>query len=471
MRKGAGGALLVTAVLGLSLLTGPASAVLPAESVEAPSVLEPRKRDFLPHCATPQAMNCIESIEYMLDGEWKGTTATEVQSIVSDDGNGNIVYGDPYFVYESPGLTHEGGRTAMTAALIERDDINGPPYAAYQFQIQAHPHGIGTLWDPPVLRCEDGDPSKPGNDPCWRAPWLADTEYRFTFRTSTLIPIFVQSAVVGATTVVEEVAGGLRVSIAGRPGPSQWGGDDAPGEGKDQFLAVTYEWAGFVTDARARNGVLAACQGLGIATAYSNGYGGQIPEWDSRTGTLSFGTGGFHYAPDGSVYRGRAEVFVPGPLARCMWKVDPRQTARMEIEVFGEDGGEVAGTKSIGFDAEQDLVKMIAIDFTYSEKEIAARPTPIDAKPGKKACDVTNVVCVTVDRSRKSAKVSVAKVTGASEVVAVALRGTREEGPQVGAPVKKGKASLTVKLTGPKSRGQIWIVRTPSTYISSFQVG
>ena len=469
MRKGIGGALLSTAVLGLSFLTGPASAVVPAE---VPSTLvSPAKRDFLPYCETPQAMNCIESIEYQMDGEWKTSNVKVGRWIISEDGNGNIVYGDTYYEFETPGIVHEGGRTSVTAALIERDDINGPPYAAYQFHIQSWPQDRQVLWDPPVLRCEDGDPSKSGIDPCWRAPWLADVDYRFTFRTSTLKPIFVQSSVVGTTTSIENVPGGLRVAVAGRPGPSQWGGDDAPGQGKDQFWAVTYEWAGFVTDARARNGVLAECDGLGIATAYSNGYGGQIPEWDSRTGTLSFGTSGFHYAPDGSVYRGRAEVFVPGELARCMWKVDPRQTARMEVEVYTENGEEAAGTKSIAYDAQADLVKMIAVDFTYSQKQIAARPTPVPTQLGKKACDGDNLFCVTVDRARKTAKISVAKVTGASEVLAVALLGTREAGPQVKAPVKKGKASFTVKLAGAKSKDQIWVVRTPSTFISSFQVG
>ena len=460
MRKGSGGALLAIAVLGLSLLTGPASAVVPAEAPV--SAEQPRKLEFLPPCETPQSMNCIESIEYQVDGEWKAG------SLLPPDGPDT----PQTAAYETPGLVHEGGRTAVAAGLIERDDINGPPYAAYQLQLQAWPQNGVVLWDPPINRCVNGDPSKPtGTDPCWRAPWLAETFYRFTFRTSTLIPIFAQASVVDMDTAITEIPGGLRVSLSGKPGGSQWVLDYQVAERNDQFDAVTYEWGGFLSDARARNGALAECQGLGIASAYSNGNGGQMPEWDARTGTLSFGTGGFHYGPDGKVYRGLAEIFVPGPLARCMWKVDPRQTARMEIEVFGDDGGEVAGTKSIGFDVAQDLVKMIAIDFTYSEKKIAARPTPIDAKPGKKECDVTNIVCVTVDRSRKSAKVSVAKVTGASEIVAVELRGTREAGPQIGAPVRKGKASLTVKLSGAKSKGQIWVVRTPSNYISSFQVG
>ena len=465
MRKGSGGALLAMAVLGLSILTGPASAMAPGEAPASPELrkAEPRKFEFLPPCEAAQSMNCIESIEYLVDGQWLAGT------LLPPDGPDT----PQTYSYSTPGLVHEGGRMAVSAGLIERDDINGPPYAAYQFQLQASPHGTGTFWDPPINRCVNGDPRDPtGTDPCWRAPWLAETSYRFTFRTSTLVPIFVQSSVVEMSTSIIEIPGGLRVSLAGKPGGSQWVLDYKVAEKNDQFDAVTYEWGGFFSDARAKGGSLAACQGLGIASAYSNGNGGQMPEWDARTGTLSFGTGGFHYGPDGKVYRGLAEIFVPGPLARCMWKVDPRQTARMEIEVFGDDGGEVAGTKSIGFDVAQDLVKMIAIDFTYSEKQIAARPTPIAAQPGKKACDVTNIVCVTVDKARKSAKVSVAKAAGASEVFAVVLRGTREDGgTQVSAPVKKGKASLTVKLSGAKSKGQVWVVRTPSTYISSFQVG
>ena len=415
------------------------------------------KRNFLPPCAGPDSMNCIESIEYLLDGEWR------TGALLPHDGPDTpFTYG-----YGTPGLVHEAGRTAVNAGLIERDDVNGPPYAAYQFQLQAHPHGTDVLWDPPINRCENGDPGKPGTGPCWRAPWLAETDYRFTFRTNTLVPIFARSSAIGLTVSVEEIAGGRRVAVTGRPGPGQFWID----EKADRAEAITYEWEGFIADARARNGVLAECQGLGVATAYSNGNGGFMPEWDARTGSLVFGVTGLHYGPDGKVYRGRAEVLVPGPLARCIWRVDPRQTARMEVEVYTENGEESAGTKSIAYDDKADLVKMIAIDFTYSEKQIAARPTPIDAKPGKKACDVTNTVCVTVDRARKSAKVSVAKVMGASEVRAVALLGTREDGPQLKAPVKKGKASFTVRLPGAKSQGQVWVVRTPSTFISSFQVG
>lgn len=408
-------------------------------------------------------MNCIESIEYQVDGEWQTGT------LLPPDGPD----AQETYAYSTPGLEHEGGRGAVSAGLVERDDINGPPYAAYQFQLQAAPHGTGTLWDPPINRCVNGDPRDPtGTDPCWRAPWLAEASYRFTFRTSTLVPIFVQSSVVDMSTAITEIPGGLRVSIAGKPGGSQWVLDYPVAEKNDQFDAVTYEWGGFFSDARAKGGSLAACQGLGIATAYSNGNGGQMPEWDARTGTLSFGTGGFHYGPDGKVYRGRAEIFVPGPLARCMWNVDPRQTTRMEIEVFGDDGGEVAGTKSIVYDARDDVVRMIAIDFTYSQKQIAARPTPVKAQAGKKACSVTKSMCVAVDRSRKAARVTLTKIKGASQVVAVALNGNREDGrSEVRVPVKKGKASISVKLSGSKSKGQVWVVRTPSAFISSFQVG
>lgn len=463
MHRGIGGTLGVAALLGLSVMTGPAIAVVGVTALGVEVTPEPRLREFLPPCASETATNCIESIEYKMDGQWiagalvphKGPDKPET------------------YAYSTPGLVHEGGRTAVSAGLIERDDINGPPYAAYQFQLQASPQDVGIPWDPPINKCVGGDPRYPtGTEPCWRAPWLADAEYRFTFRTSTLIPIFVQASVTGMETAITEIPQGLRVSISGRPGGSQWVLDYSVAEMTDAFDAVTYEWAGFFSDARARGGALASCQGLGIVTAYSNGNGGQIPEWDARTGSLSFGTGGFHYAPDGSMYKGQAEVFVPGPLARCMWKVDPRQTARMEIEVYTENGDESAGTKAISYDVAQDLVKLIARDFTYSQKQVVARPTPLAALPGKKACNDLQTVCVTVDKKRGAAKVVISKITGATEVVAVAVRGTREDGgSQVKGVVKRGNASMTVRLAGATSKGQVWVVRTPSTYIGSFQVG
>ena len=456
-----GGALLATATLGLSLLTGPASAVVPADA--APAVDGRDAIRSVLWCFQPTDANCIESLEYVVDGEWRTATVAEVK----DWG------GKPIAVLDTPGLTHEAGRTQVVAEAFESDNINGPEFPAYQFQLQSWPQDTQVLWDPPINRCENGDPSKPtGTDPCWRAPWLAETPYRLTIRTTSLVPIFVQSSVADAVTVITDIPGGRRISLAGKPGPSQWVLDYQVADRTDQFDAVTYEWGGFMTDARALGGSLAECQGLGIATAYSNGNGGDIPQWDSRTGTLSFGTRGFHYGPDGSVYKGRAEIFVPGPLARCMWNVDPRQTARMEVEVYTENGEEAVGTKSIGYDVQADLVKMIAIDFTYSKKQIAARPTPVTVAPGKKACNVAKTMCVSVDRSRKTAKVTVSKIKGASSVVAVALNGNREDGrSEVTVPVKKGKASVTVKLAGAKSKGRVWVLRTSTTFISSFQIG
>ncbi|MFM8772857.1 MAG: hypothetical protein ACKOFP_03290 [Actinomycetota bacterium] len=442
-------------------MTGPALAT--PTFAERASEPQPRQRDFLPPCAADSAMNCIESIEYQVNGEWR---VAQLQPPATPDARET-------YEYTTPGLQHEGGRTAVSAGLIVRDDINGPPYAAYQFQLQAAPHGIGTFWNPSINKCVGGDPRYPtGTEPCWRAPWLADAQFRFTFRTSTLIPIFVQASVSDMDTAIDEIPGGLRVSISGRPGGSQWVLDYAVAEKTDAFDAVTYEWAGFFSDARARGGALSACQGLGIVTAYSNGNGGQMPEWDAKTGSLSFGTGGFHYNADGSVYKGQAEVFVPGPLARCMWKVDPRQTSRMEIEVYTANGEEAAGTKAIGYDVAQDLVKLIARDFTYSEKNVVARPTPLAALPGKKVCNDSKTVCVTVDKARGSAKVSLSKVVGASQVFAVAVRGTQEDGgTQVAGFVKKGRAGLTAKLNGETSQGQVWVIRTTGTFIGSFQVG
>ena len=449
MHLGIGGALGLIAALGLSLLTGPASAIVPAD--------EPRRdlsdETFLPGCTTPEQMECIEGVDYLLDGQWQSAVGPlTVKTIESDDGNGNIEYGQDLTYFDTPGLLHAEGAGQVAPQLIVSPNINGPEFPAYKVALQP----VAVEGD----RYQSVDPTG-----------LQRTTYRLRFRTSELQPIFSQMTTVGAITTMEAIAGGLRVSLTGEPGPSQFVKDYAVSDRTDTFDAVSYEWGGFLSDARFADPG-GTCVGLGLVTAYSNGNGGQIPQWDRRTGSLSFGTGGYHYGPDGKVYRGRAEVTVPGALARCLWQVDPRQTSRIEIEVFGDGGEEVAGTKSINYDASADVIRMIAIDFTYSEKQIVARPTPIDAKASKQACDPSKIVCVTVDRARKSAKVSLAKVKGVSSVVAVALDGNREDGrTQVTAPVKKGKATLTVKLAGSMSKGQVWVVRTPSTFIGSFQVG
>jgi len=416
-------------------------------------------------CQSATDLDCIESVEYKIGDEWQATTVAEVV----DWG------GKPVAVLDTPGLVHEVGRTQIIAEAFERYDVDGNVHPAYQLQIQSWPqdNGDSVVWDPPINRCVDGNPEDPtGTDPCWRAPWLAEANYRMTFRSAKLQPILAMANITEMGTSYEAVPGGVRFSLSGRPGPSQWVLDYAVAEQTDTFDGVTYEWGGLITDARGANGLGADCAGLGITTAYSNGNGGQMPQWDSRTGSLSYGVRGFHYAPDGKVYRGMAEIFIPGELARCLFKVDPRQTARMEIEVFGEDGGEIAGTKSIGYEVKEDVVKMIAIDFTYSQKQIVARPTPTLARPGKKACNAAKTVCITVDRSRKAAKVSVTKASGSSQVIAVALDGAKENGrTQVRGSIKKGKATLALKLAGTTSKDQVWVIRTPSAFLASFQVG
>ena len=66
------------------------------------------KREFLPPCAGPESMNCIESIEYLLDGEWR------TGMLLPHDGPDTpFTYG-----YATPGLVHEAGRTAVNAGLI-----------------------------------------------------------------------------------------------------------------------------------------------------------------------------------------------------------------------------------------------------------------------------------------------------------------------------------------------------------------
>ena len=462
-----GGALLLASALGLSLLTGPALA-MPTRDVAVatsvtPVVPEPRKeaRPVL-WCDTPSQLDCVESLEFQVDGSWR--TAT-VDNFVNWGGK-------RIPVLNTEGLVHEGGRTQVIGEVFERYDVDGDTHPAYQLQLQSWPQGQ-VLWDPPINRCEGGDPSRPGGkDPCWRAPWLADAMYRMTFRSSKLQPILAKTSLTDMQTTYAKIDGGVRFSLAGRPGASQWVLDYSVAERKDAFDALTYEWGGMISDARGANGLGGGCAGLGIITAYSNGNGGQTPRWDPRTGTLAYGIAGFHFDPDGKTYRGQAEIFIPGQLARCLWQVDPRRVVGMEIEVYTENGEETAGTKSVGYDAEMDLVKMIAIDFTYSEKQIVARSTPVAAKPGKKACDPAKVLCVTVDKARKTAKVSVSKMPGNSgDVVAVALRGSREDGnTQVTARVNKGKASFSVQLSGAKSKGQVWVLRTQSTFISSFQV-
>lgn len=406
-------------------------------------------------------MDCLAAVEFQLDGQWQ---TARVDSMVEWGGK-------QIPILNTPGLVHEGGRTQVIAEVFERYDVDGNVHPAYQLQLQSWPQD-NVLWDPPINRCNRGNPEEPGTDACWRAPWLADAPYRMIFRSSRLEPILAMTSIKNMETQYAKMNGGVLFSLAGNPGPSQWILHDGVGEKNDQVDAITYEWGGLITDARGANGLGANCAGMGLATAYSNGNGGQMPKWDAKTGSLSYGISGLHYGPDGKVYRGLAEVFIPGPLARCLWKVDPRQTARMEVEVFGDGGEEVAGTKSIGYDIEADLVKMIAIDFTYSEKDVVARPTPLAAALGKKVCDAAKTACVTVDKARGTAKISLTKIKGAAEVVAVALRGGEEDsGSQVNGKVKAGKASLTVKLGGAKSQGQVWVIRTPSTYISSFQVG
>jgi hypothetical protein len=458
-------ALAVASTVALAASLVPAATGSVASGALATSALDSRDGGSpiraIPWCTSEEQWNCIESVEYFVDGEWRTAVVAETPSW-----GGAVV--------DTPDLEHEYGRTQIRAEAFERYDIDGNMHPAYQLQLQAWPHGKYPL-EPTVLLCDaskegQGNP-QPGTDPCVRGAWLADASYRMTFRSSRFQPILAMTSVVDMNTTFNEIPGGVRFSLSGRPGASQMAFGWGPGEDADTVDAISYEWAGLVTDVRGGNGMGGACAGLGFATAHSNGHGGRMPQWDPRTGSLSFGIGGRHYAPDGSIYRGRAEISVPGPLARCLWKVDPRQTARMEVEVLSENGEEVAGTKAISYEAVADIVKLIATNFTYSEKQIVARPTPILVGAGQKSCNGAKTVCISVDRARKAARIALARIADAPRVAAVALQGNSEDGTtQVWANLTGGKGSLSVKLAGAKSKGQVWIVRSESTFIASFEV-
>lgn len=452
MRKGMGGVLALATVLGLVVVPGPALG-MPVAATAPDAGATSNDETFLPACLTPEAMECIEAVDYVVDGQWVSAPGPFiVKTIESSDGQGDdTVYGPDKVYFDTPGLTHVEDAGQVAPNVIISPGINGPEFPAYKVLLQPISVRDGVYSDVPP----DG---------------LQRTQYRLSFRTAQLQPMFSKVGMVDAETSVEPIEGGLRVSVAGEPGPSQFVADYDEADRTDTFSGLTYEWGGFISDARFADPG-GRCVGKGIIAAYSNGHGGWPPEWNRQTGSLSFGTGGYHYWPNGKVYKGRAEVTVPGPLAECLWGVDPRRTARVEIEVFSDEGEEVAGTKTVNYDAEEDVVRIIAIDFTYSKKDIVARPTPLLAKAGKKSCTADKTLCVTIDRKRQSAKVTVSEIKGANEMFAAQVAGAREIGKARSAAVKKGTASFTLGLNGAGSRGQVWILRTASTFVSSFQVG
>lgn len=160
-------------VVGTLLSTSSAASGVASEEITS---LQEGRSDIqaIPWCASEGQWNCIESVEYLLEGQWRTAVVAE-----------RPLWGGA--VLDSPGLTHEMGRTQIRAEAFERYDIDGTEHPAYQLQLQAWPHGK-ILWDPVFPFCDaskegQGNPV-PGTDPCIRGPWLAETSYRMTFRSS-----------------------------------------------------------------------------------------------------------------------------------------------------------------------------------------------------------------------------------------------------------------------------------------------
>lgn len=110
------------------------------------------------------------------------------------------------------------------------------------------------------------------------------------------------------------------------------------------------------------------CAPKGAPVTASNSASAGQPYWDNSSKSLNFGVLHAHYAPDGSVNRGRFEAKFPIQWLRCQSGKRNLKISGFIVQVLNEDGVEQAATTSLS--QRRGLVTVRALDFHYSSPTI-----------------------------------------------------------------------------------------------------
>jgi hypothetical protein len=325
-------------------------------------------------CQTATQLDCLESVEAFLNGEW-------VRGVLDDK------------------PTDWKGHKWTIAGL---QNLNGTDYVYSYSQISY----TGNLFLKALLSSPDNNDSD-GNG------LQRNVKFRVTMRTSWVLPTHVSGKVTDAKLVVEKLStsGASRISMEGVPMlflivKDQASLADPLGKGDDDVRYFDMS----VSDGRFFP-MKKDCIEKPTMLITDNAYGHALPTFVN--GNLDLKVSAPHFRKDGvTLHRGVYEAMIPLETARCLWGTGIVPGAQFNVEVLDESGAVKPATTK--FEITSDAVRINASGFTYSSPTI--RVQYVSAPQGSAK---TATVRTTVKKSitaQKLARVAKLKTTKSSKV-------------------------------------------------------
>lgn len=235
-------------------------------------------------------------------------------------------------------------------------------------------------------------------------PIDTDLDYELALRTaeSTFIPLFTAGYLTGMSTDLVDNGDSYTMTIAGAPRAWQWLGagwrdqganSDDSADYANYYDATNLDWSFSTYDGRivaSENESIAPCIGNGMAASSTNGNGGAIPRWNYDSQSLDYNTFGRHFMPSniddsgnptastsaGTVYIGAAEMYIPTPLALCMWSDAGFDSVADLQSMAGQvrsDGALKAGAV-VNLTVDDTAMYVNASGYTYSSAALVVAP-------------------------------------------------------------------------------------------------
>jgi len=389
-----------------------------------------RNDPILDICKSDTQLDCLESVEALLDGTW--------------------VKGVP----DATPLEWNGYK--WTIAGLK--NLNGSDYVYSNFQYSY----TGNLFLKALLSSPDGRESDSNG-------LQRNVKFRVTVRTSWVLPSHVSGKVTEGKIVVEKLptSGASRISMEGIPmlylivnNQASLADPLSKGDADVRYFDMTVSDGRFFPMKK-------ECIEKPTPLITDNAYGHAQPTFEK--GNLDLKVSAPHFRKDGvTLHRGIYEAIIPLETARCLWNKEVLPNALFNIQVLDESGVEKVATTSFVITGQE--VRINAAGFTYSsptirvqfvtpENEVVPTPAtvaeyvapnnPVSKIPGfniasKKKVTVQKLGKTSGLKITKSSKVSVAVQKSSSKVCRMqsgTLRTLKKGACRVTVSVRTGKVT------------------------------
>jgi hypothetical protein len=372
-----------------------------------------RRNDPIPDiCKTASQLDCLESVEAFIDGEWvKGVPSDQPTSW-----NG--------FMWTIAGLKN----------------LNGTNFVNSFVQISY----TGNAYLQALLTAPGGDSDGTGLQ--------RDVKFRVTLRTSWVLPTHVSGKVTDGEIVVEKLAtpGASRVSMSGVPilflivlDQSSLANPLAKGDDDVRMFNMTISDGRFLS-------LRKECTEKPTMLITDNAYGHAVPTFTS--GNLDLKVNAPHFRKDGvTLHRGVYEAKIPLETAQCLWGSSIVPGSQFNVEVLDESGA--AKPANTAFEVTSDAVLIKASGFTYSSPTIRVQYVSTPQTVVKTAAMRTSVKKTVT--ARKLAQVAKLKLTKSSKL-SITVQKKSAKVCQVRSGVlqtlKKGTCQVTVTVQNGRTK-------------------